>query len=85
MTTIALAGLPEWVSEVETALHDLGVQPMRYTDHTGYVTHLADQRTALILIDGADADWRFWTVTPKTSPATRRIPVVLVSDDPQQR
>ena len=30
-------------------------------------------------------DWRFWTTTPKISPATRRIPVVLVSDDAAQR
>src|SRR5579871_5999123 len=85
MTTIGIAGSPGWMGTVEAALRDLGVDPTRYTERAGYVTHLADQRTALMLVDGADADWRFWTVTPKTSPATRRIPVVLVTDDDQQR
>jgi hypothetical protein len=36
----------------------------------------------MILVDGDRADdWRFWVITPKTSPATRRIPVLLISAD----
>ena len=85
MTTIAIAGSPPWEDEVARVLGDFDLQPTRYADRTGYVTHLADDRAALILVDGMGEHWRFWTVTPKTSPATRRIPVVLVSDDAQQR
>ena len=85
MTIIALAGAPEWVSEISNVLADYGVEAAHYTDRAGYVAHLADARAALIVVDGAEADWRFWTVTPKISPATRRIPVVLVTDDASQR
>ena len=85
MTTIAITGAPDWEDEVARVLGEFDIQPTRYTDRMGYVTRLADDRAALILVDGTDPDWRFWTVTPKISPATRRIPVVLVSDDAQQR
>ena len=85
MTVIGLAGAPQWADEITTALADYGAEAAHYTDRTGYVAQLADDRAALILVDGADTDWRFWTVTPKISPATRRIPVVLVTDDAQQR
>jgi predicted metal-dependent hydrolase len=82
MITVAVAGTPAWADEVE-ALRDLSV--IRFTDRSGYVARLVDAGVALILVDGADADWRFWVTTPKVSPATRRIPVALVSDDARQR
>ncbi|MEO8392926.1 MAG: DUF309 domain-containing protein [Chloroflexota bacterium] len=85
MTTIAITGSPDWADEISSALRDFSVEAAHYADRTGYVAHLADDRAALILVDGADTDWHFWTVTPKISPATRRIPVVLVTDDADQR
>jgi predicted metal-dependent hydrolase len=46
-----------------------------------YVSRLVDDRPALILANGDSDEWRFWTATPKSSPATRRIPIALVSRD----
>jgi predicted metal-dependent hydrolase len=51
----------------------------------GYLTRLAEDHAALILVDGDGPDWRFWTTAPKTSPATRRIPIVLVSAEAARR
>jgi predicted metal-dependent hydrolase len=36
-------------------------------------------------VDGDSGDWRFWTATPKASPATRRIPIILAAEDPDAR
>jgi len=58
---------------------------MRYPasgEAEAYIARLVEDLPVLIVVDGARADWRFWVATPKTSPATRRIPVVLVADDP---
>ncbi len=85
MAVIVITGSPVWGDAIAAELRDQGADPARYTDSAGYVTHLADDRAALILVDGADDQWRFWTTTPKISPATRRIPVVLITADPQQR
>lgn len=84
MIRIVISGSPVWIDEVRRLLGgDYAVTP--YSDRAGYVARLADDDAALILVDGARDDWRLWTTTPKTSPATRRIPVVLVADDPAQR
>ncbi len=81
---IAVTGAPGWLNTLE---QQLGVD---YTlrgeqQRAGYIARLTDQQIALIVVDGSDPDWRFWTTTPKTSPATRRIPVILVSDDAAQQ
>jgi predicted metal-dependent hydrolase len=41
---------------------------------------LADDHAALILVDGDQEGWHFWTATPKSSPATRRIPIFLIAN-----
>jgi hypothetical protein len=58
----------------------------RYTQRENYVGRLADDNAAFILIN-ADSEpaWRFFTTTPKSSPATRRIPIVVVSADAEIR
>lgn len=43
-----------------------------------FITRLADDLAALILVDGALPDWQSWATLPRTSPATRRIPVVVI-------
>ncbi len=60
---------------------------LHYTEKAGYIVRLSDDFPALILVDSRDPDWRYWTTTPKTSPATRRIPVIVVHDssDPALR
>ena len=81
---IAIAGTPAWLEAVQAQL-GAGYTTQVYRERAGYIARLADHHTAMIIVDGADADWRFWTTTPKTTAATRRIPVVLVSDDATQR
>lgn len=51
----------------------------------GYMNALIETRAAMILIDAEHPDWRKLTAAPKASPATRRIPILLVSDDGRQR
>lgn len=72
---------PEWLAAAADLLAER--YTLRYHEaHEGYVAMLTDTRAALILVDGARDDWRYWTATPKSSPATRRIPVFLIADDP---
>ncbi len=59
-------------------------QLLVFDDPTRYIARLTAARPALIIVDGGAAEWRFWTTTPKTSPATRRIPIVLLTADAAQ-
>ncbi len=79
---VVIAGAPGWAAPAEALLDGLGCRVKRYGGKSGYVARLADDHAALVLVDGAEADWRAWVTTPKASQATRRIPVVLVSADP---
>lgn len=81
-TTIVIAGQPHWMSEIQAKLSP-EYRLLNYTEPASYIARLADDRAALILADGDDPRWRFWTTTPKTSPATRRVPIVLVTDNPE--
>ncbi len=58
-----------------------GFRVLVYADRVNYIARLADDRAALLLIDGARDDWALWCSTPKSSPATRRIPIIVVADD----
>jgi predicted metal-dependent hydrolase len=81
---IVIVGNPDWKNAVQSVLsHDCTI--IQYTNHIGYITRLADDHAALLLVDATDTDWRFWTTTPKTSPATRRIPIILIGDQPELR
>ena len=51
----------------------------------GYMRRLIDARAALVFIDSSLPDWRDFVIAPKASAATRRIPLLLVSDDAQTR
>jgi predicted metal-dependent hydrolase len=80
---IALAGmdadnLPAWLDEF-TARLDGQYQFKHYDDRSNYVSWLVDHLVALVIAAGED--WRFWTATPKSSPATRRIPIFLITED----
>lgn len=82
MTIIALTGmddhLPMWVDDIAEQLGD-HYELKRYDQRDQYVSSLADDLVAMILVNGDDSDWRFWTATPKSSPATRRIPVFVIT------
>ncbi len=81
---IVITGTPEWAVQVAAQL-SADYQIEAFAERAGYVTRLADWRAAMILVDANDTDWRFWVSTPKSSPATRRIPVVVVAEDADTR
>jgi len=81
---IVITGHPDWRETITKTLEE------KYSVHhqpqlNGYMNTLIDSLAALVLVDSANADWVTWTSTPKASPATRRIPLILVSDDPDIR
>lgn len=82
---IVVTGAPAWCAEIEAALSELGARLVQVTDRTGYVARLADEHAALVLVDGDADGWPGWVTTPKASPATRRIPVVLVASRAEVR
>jgi predicted metal-dependent hydrolase len=79
MTPIVVIGSPIWLDELKLRLPE-GYTLLAYHSPSGYIPRLADDHAALILVDATREDWRFWTTTPKTSPATRRIPLFLIGD-----
>ncbi|MCB9451099.1 MAG: DUF309 domain-containing protein [Anaerolineaceae bacterium] len=79
-SVVVIAGTPPWTAALLAQL-PVGWTGKIYTQQAGYVPRLVDDGAALILVDGAAAEWRFWTATPKVSPATRRIPLIVISDD----
>lgn len=77
LPVIALAGDAAWGAALAAALRDCAVEPI--TERAGYVARLADMQPALLVVDGDRDGWGFWATTPKTSPATRRIPVLVTA------
>ncbi len=82
--TVVITGAPAWLGEIREHLQAAGFAVKVYADKARYVARLADNGAALVLVDGDDSAWQFWTVTPKTSPATRRIPVIVIGGDAEQ-
>lgn len=82
--TIIITGQADWVDDF---IEQLGTgYSVRQNIPAGqYMRVLIDTRAALVLVDGADRAWASYTSVPKSSPATRRIPIVLISDDADQR
>jgi hypothetical protein len=81
---IVITGMPAWARQVESQLSaDYRIE--RCTERAGYVTRLTDWLAAMILVDAGDSDWRFWVSTPKSSPATRRIPIIVAAEDADTR
>ncbi len=81
---IVIAGAATWRQQAQVQLHGAW-QVESWTDRSHYVTRLADRYAALVLVDTAAPDWRFWTATPKSSPATRRIPLIVTAAAPHLR
>jgi hypothetical protein len=85
MLTITIAGTPDWAAALRKRLAAAYHLTQVAERAPGYVARLADDHTALLLTDGDSDEWRFWSTTPRSSPATRRIPVILVTRDPVRR
>lgn len=76
---VVITGAPEWTDRVERIVEAAGFAMAIYHSQAGYVVRLADDHAALVIVDGDQPGWEFWVSTPKASPATRRVPVVVVS------
>ena len=85
---IALAGInpdnpPSWLTRIHADLAE--AYALRHYAKEGLISRLADDYVALILVDGDQPDWLYWTATPSSSPATRRIPIFLIATDAATR
>lgn len=82
--SIIIAGNPAWAHKLQAQLQaDFDVQV--YADAIGYMNKLIETRAALVFVDGNHPDWERYTTSPKISPATRRIPVIVVVTSDEQR
>lgn len=82
--TIVITGNPTWREAITTELQDSYIVHHQ-VDFKGYMNKLIESWAALILVDSHDEKWAIWTSSPKSSPATRRIPIILVTDDAKIR
>lgn len=78
--TIVIVGNPSWREDVSEQLND-SFQIHHQPQFDGYMNVLIESLASLILVDSDDENWITWTSTPKASPATRRIPIMLISDN----
>lgn len=82
--TIIITGEPSWLARIQAQLGDT-YHILHQPDAKGYMNALIENLAALVLVDGDAPDWATWVSTPKVSPATRRIPIVVVSDNDDMR
>lgn len=81
---VIIAGQPGWAEAAAAALGDTAqVQPQ--STPSGYMNALIERRAALVLVDGDAPGWEQWVTPPKVSPATRRIPIVVLSASADER
>lgn len=77
MSVVIVAGDPAWLEGAAAVLGQLSIDVRQCYQHGDVVTRLAEDHAAMLLVDEA-CDWRSWIAAVKQSPATRRIPVVVV-------
>jgi len=82
-SNIFIIGKPVWAKTLQNRLSEY--QIYLQAQQQGYMNALIEKRAALIFIDGSEDNWSIWASTPKSSPATRRIPIFLISDNPNIR
>lgn len=76
---IVIIGNSSLVETVQKQLSEFEIH--QQTEEQGYMKLLIEKRVAIILLDAHIENWSLWASTPKASPATRRIPIILLSDD----
>lgn len=81
---VIIAGQPGWAETAAAALSD-AARLRQHSATAGYMNALIEERAALVLVDGDVPGWEQWVTPPKVSPATRRIPIVMVSTSAEQR
>lgn len=81
--TLVIIENPFWANVVSEQLPDYTIR--HQTQIQGYINSLIETQAAMILIDSDTENWSQWVSTPKVSPATRRIPIILISGNPDIR
>ena len=82
-TVVAVAGdAPAWANSLSVPE---GFRLQHYPTTERYIAQLTDDRAALVLVDGDHLEWQQFTAAPKASPATRRVPVIVVTTDTTRR
>lgn len=82
--TIVIVQHPDWSAAIHQQLDDR-YNLIHYDTRGGYLNLLIEQHAAFVLVDGALPNWQDYTTAPKSSPATRRIPLALITTDGEQR
>ncbi len=80
---IVITGTPNW-SFLLVPLHPSIGRYLLTQSFEGYVDALIEQHASLIIVDDeySEHEWKQWVHAPKSNPATRRIPVILLTDEP---
>lgn len=81
---IVVTGDPDWFVAVDGALSS-DYTLLQYSPEMNYMNTLINHHAAMVLIDGEADNWQHFTTPPKHSPATRRIPLVVVTNDADRR
>jgi len=81
--TLVFVTLNDSFDDLRPQLEDYSI--VTISEAGSYMNTLIKTRAAMVLIDGAHPDWKRFTTSPTTSPATRRIPIVVVADGDDQR
>lgn len=80
---IVICGAPDWAESLLAHHADVYTWHLQSTTD-GYMSRLIDGMAALVVVHEQD-DWGRWSRIPKSSPATRRIPILLVSEQAEHR
>ncbi len=81
--TLVLITQTDPFADLHSRLVDYSI--LTIAESGNYMNTLIETRAIMVIIDGAHPEWERFTTAPTTSPATRRIPIVVVSDDDQIR
>lgn len=80
--TLVFISNTTYFSSIQQELSNYTIVNIDSTDD--YMNNLINYQVAMIFVDSQHPDWERFTTAPKISPATRRIPVIVVTDVPEQ-
>lgn len=83
--TIVIIGRPPWLDAASAAIAEAGFTAHFEKAEPGLVTRLVEARASLILLPAAGDRWRWALTAPGVNAATRRLPLVVVTDDADLR
>lgn len=81
----AITGTPQWLETAQIALAAYNLETITYASRDNLLSRLADDGAAVLVIDATREDWRAWITLTKTSPATRRVTVIVLADNAETR